>query len=388
MKVSCQQEQLAKGLSIVGRAVSTKTTLPVLNNILLATDTTGEGGRLKLAATNLEISITVWVPAQVQEEGEVTIPARLLSEFVNSLSPQGKESAVQLNLDTDTLTLHVKGGRNDANIKGMASEDFPSLPSISNAANFVTMEAKVFKEAISQVAFAASTDETRPVLTGIFAKFEEDKVTFAAADSFRLAVRVATLASPVATAFTVLLPARAMIEIARIVSDDDSLVEISVTANKSQALFKTDTVNFTSSLLEGNFPSYQAIIPKAYTTRAVLETNTLSQAVKVASIFAKDSGGNIVRLSITPGEDITPGSLLMTANAAEVGDNRSEVDASVDGSNAQIAFNAKYLADVLNVIGTGQVALELQQPSNPGVIKPVGKDDYVHVIMPMHLAPR
>jgi DNA polymerase III subunit beta len=387
MKVSCQQEQLAKGLSIVGRAVSTKTTLPVLNNILLATDKE-EGGRLKLAATNLEISITVWVPAQVQEEGEITVPARLLGEFVSSLSSQGKESTVQLTLDQPTLTLHVKGGRYEANVKGIASEDFPSIQSVSNATNNISVEAGVIKEAINQVAFAASTDETRPVLTGIFANFQDSKVILAAADSFRLAVRTAPLASEVSQAFTAILPARAMIELARIIPDDESMVEISVNANKSQALFKTDTVHFTSSLIEGNFPNYQQIIPKAYQTRAVLETSSLNQAVRTAGIFAKDSGGNIVKLTIVPGEDVTPGSLLLTANAAEVGDNRNEIDASVDGPNAQIAFNAKYMIDVLNVITTGQVALELQSPSNPGVVRPVGKDDYVHVIMPMHLAPR
>jgi DNA polymerase-3 subunit beta len=387
MKVSCQQEQLAKGLSIVGRAVSTKTTLPVLNNILLATDKE-EGGRLKLAATNLEISITVWVPAQVQEEGEITVPARLLGEFVSSLSSQGKESTVQLTLDQPTLTLHVKGGRYEANVKGIASEDFPSIQSVSNATNTISVEAGVIKEAINQVAFAASTDETRPVLTGIFANFQDSKVILAAADSFRLAVRTAPLASEVSQAFTAILPARAMIELARIIPDDESMVEISVNANKSQALFKTDTVHFTSSLIEGNFPNYQQIIPKAYQTRAVLETSSLNQAVRTAGIFAKDSGGNIVKLTIVPGEDVTPGSLLLTANAAEVGDNRNEIDASVDGPNAQIAFNAKYMIDVLNVITTGQVALELQSPSNPGVVRPVGKDDYVHVIMPMHLAPR
>jgi DNA polymerase-3 subunit beta len=387
MKVSCQQEQLAKGLSIVGRAVSTKTTLPVLNNILLATDNEN-GGRLKLAATNLEISITVWVPATVQEEGDITVPARLLSEFVGSLGSQGKDSTIQLTLDQPTLTLHVKGGRYEANIKGIASEDFPSIQSMSNSANSISVEAGVLKEAINQVAFAASTDETRPVLTGIFANFSGNKVVLAAADSFRLAVRTAGLASEVGQAFTAILPSRAMTELARIIPDDDSLVEISVNANKSQALFKTETVHFTSSLIEGNFPNYQQIIPKNYQTRAVLETSSLSQAVRTAGIFAKDSGGNIVKLSILPGEDVTPGSLLLTANAAEVGDNRNEIDASVDGQNAQIAFNAKYMIDVLNVITTGQVALELQSPSNPGVVRPVGKDDYVHVIMPMHLAPR
>lgn len=385
MKISCQQEQLAKGLSIVGRAVSTKTTLPVLNNILLATDMTGEVPRLKLAATNLEISITVLVAAQVTEEGEVTVPARLLADFVNSL---GKDNTVQLSLDTQTLTLHVTGGRFEANIKGIAAEDFPSLPSIDSANSYATIKAGDLKDAISQVVFAASSDETRPVLTGIFTKFTEDKVTMAAADSFRLAVRTTRLVSEVASPTSVLLPARAMAELARIVPDDESLVEISVTANKSQALFKTETVNFTSSLIEGNFPNYESIIPKSYTTRAVLETTSLAQAVKTAGIFAKDSGGNIVRLSVAPGEDLTPGSLLMTANAAEVGDNRNEIDAMVDGQSAQIAFNAKYMSDVLSIIDTGQVALELQSPSNPGVIKPVGKEDYVHVIMPMHLAPR
>ncbi len=388
MKVSCQQEQLAKGLSIVGRAVATKNTLPVLQNILLATDTTGETPRLKLAATNLEISITVWVPAQVQEEGDVTVPARLLTEFVGSLASQGKDSLVQLNLDPQTLSMHIKGGRNEANVKGIASEDFPSLPSVGNAANVVSMAASTLKEAVGQVAFAASTDETRPVLTGIFATFQGDKVTMAAADSFRLAVRNAPLLSEVSQAFSVILPARSMVEIARIVPDDESEVEISVTANKSQALFKTETVHFTSSLIEGNFPNYQQIIPKAYQTRATTETNSLAQAVRTASIFARDSGGNIVRLSVVPGEDLTPGSLLLTANAAEVGDNRNEIDASVDGQNAQIAFNAKYMSEVLSVITTPQVALELQSPSNPGVVKPVGADNYVHVIMPMHLAPR
>jgi DNA polymerase-3 subunit beta len=188
--------------------------------------------------------------------------------------------------------------------------------------------------------------------------------------------------------FSILLPSRAMTELARILSDDESRVEISVTANKSQALFKTETVNFTSSLIEGNFPNYQQIIPKSYTTRTVISTQELSRAVKQASYFAKDSGGNIVRVSVAPGEDLTPGSLTLSANAAEVGDNRSEIDATVDGSPAQIAFNAKYMADVLSVLTTGQVAIELQTPANPGVIKPVGKDDYVHVIMPMHLANR
>ncbi len=384
MKVSCLQEQLSKGLSVVGRAVSTKTTLPVLNHILIATETTEEGGRLKLAATNLEISITYWVSAKVEEEGEITVPARLLTDFVAGLGSDN----VYMNLDEQTLTLNVRSGRYEANIKGIAAEDFPSLPSMANPGNTAEIAASIFREAVSQVAFAASSDETRPVLTGIFANFSGDVLTVAAADSFRLAVKTTTLLSEVPNNFSIILPARAMVELSRIVPDDESPIEISVTANKSQALFKTADVHFTSSLLEGNFPNYQHIIPKKFDTRTVVSTGELLKAVKVSSLFARDSGGNIVRMAVTPGEDLTPGSIMLTANAAEVGDNRNELEATVDGAPAQIAFNAKYLSDVLSAITTGQVAVELQSPSNPGVIKPVGKEDYVHVIMPMHLANR
>jgi DNA polymerase-3 subunit beta len=384
MKVSCLQEQLSKGLSVVGRAVATKTTLPVLNHILLATENTEEGGRLKLAATNLEISITCWVQARVEEEGEITVPARLLADFVSNL---GNEY-VNLALDEQTLTLNVTSGRYEANIKGIAAEDFPSLPSVSNAPIGTTIASNVFREAIAQVAFAASTDETRPVLTGIFTSFTGDIMTMAAADSFRLGVKTASLLTSVASNFSIIVPARAMVELSRIVADDDSPIEIWVTANKSQALFKAQGINFTSSLIEGSFPNYQHIIPKKFDTRCVVSTTDFLKAVKVSSLFARDSGGNIIRVAVTPGEDVNPGGIMLSANAAEVGDNRNEIEATVDGQPAQIAFNAKYLTDVLGAISTSQVAIELQSPSNPGVLKPVGKEDYVHVIMPMHLANR
>jgi DNA polymerase-3 subunit beta len=225
-------------------------------------------------------------------------------------------------------------------------------------------------------------------LTGLYASFNGDKVTMAAADSFRLAVKEASLLSSVSNNFSIILPARAMLELSRIVSDDDSPIEISVTANRSQALFKAQGIDFTSSLIEGSFPNFQHIIPKRFDTRTLISTADLLKAVKVSSLFARDSGGNIIRMAVTPGEDITPGSVMLTANAAEVGDNRNELEATVEGQPAQIAFNAKYLTDVLGAINTAQVAIELQSPSNPGVIKPVGKEDYTHVIMPMHLANR
>jgi len=399
MKISFNQLELKTALERVGRAVSSKVALPILHNILIVATTEaqasqaqedqseGQGGRVKLAATNLEISITVWVAAQIIEEGEITVPARLLTDFVSNMDVGSK---VILTLDKQTLKLNVRSGRAEANLSGTNTEDFPALPSVTNPANRAVITSSVFKEAVGQVGFAASSDETRPVLTGIFANFSDDTLTMAAADSFRLAVRTAPLAEPTDRDFSVILPARAMIELARIVADDDSRIEFSITQNKSQALFKTDTVSFTSSLIEGNFPNYQQIIPKSYTTRTVISTQELARVVKAASYFAKDTDSNIVMVSITPGQDLAPGRLMLSANSAQVGDNHSEIDATVEGTTTttpvQIAFNAKYISDVLGILGTSQAALELQDPSRPGVVRPVGKDDYVHVMMPMHLA--
>ena len=390
MKVTCTQAELSRALSAVSRAVSTKTTLPVLQNILLATGTNEAGEtRLKLAATNLEISVTTFCPATTETEGAVTIPARLLADFVNNIP---KDALVTLTLSDDaSLTLNIKAGRLEANIKGIAAEDFPELPNTATNINVLTMRAGVLRAAIGQTVFAASSDESRPVLTGVFASFEGGKVTLACADSFRLAVKTAPIDIPPDSNFNLLLPARAMQELSHVLASDppESLVEISTTANKSQALFKTGAISFTSSLIEGNFPNYQQIIPKSYATRIVFATDQLLKGVKVASLFSMGDGNNIVRLAIEAGNDVTPGGLVMSANNNQVGDHRGEVDGVVSGPATEIALNAKFMQDVLGVVGTGWVAFELSGSSHPGVFKSVSSgDDYLYVIMPMHLAPR
>jgi DNA polymerase III subunit beta len=382
MKFNCPLAQLNKALSTVGRAVASKVNLPVLHNILIVTEVSEAGERIRLSATNLEISITVWVKASVVEAGEITVPARLLTDFVSSLSAS---DTVHLALDDSNLALNVKSGRFEANIRGILAEDFPTVPQVTHPLNVAHIASNTLREAISQVSIAASGDETRPVLTGIFTKFEGGEITMASADGFRMAVRTSNLAREVDNNFSVLLPARAMQELARILPDDESEVEITTTANKSQALFKAEGVNFTSSLIEGNFPNYREIIPKQYVTRTVINTAQLVRAVKIASLFAKGDGSYIVRIGVQPGEGLAPSSLIITANAVEVGDNQSVLEATVNGGMAQIAFNVNLLKEALEVITTSEVAIELQSPANPGVIKPVGKDDYTHVLMPMHL---
>jgi DNA polymerase-3 subunit beta len=373
MKVSCLQENLNKALGIVGRAVASKTTLPITTNILLSTD----NGRLRLAATNLEIAITAWIGADVQEDGALAVPARLLSEFVGSL-PKDK---VELAVSARTRTLTMRCARVEARINGFESEDFPPIPTITEGPT-ATVDPEDLRQAIAQVVFAAATDESRPVLTGVHCRFEGDQVILAAADGFRLSVREVPLAGAVSEPTEVIVPARTLAELNRALADEEDPVEIVVTPAHNQVLFHLKSVEIVSQLITGNFPNYRQLIPGSFATRTVVNTSSFLEATRRASIFARDSSG-IVRIQIAPSEDLSTGRLLTSARAEEVGDNVDELEAVVEGDNTKIAFNAKYLQDVLGCLNTSQVALETKDASSPGVIRPVGTNSFVHVIMPM-----
>lgn len=371
MKLSCLQENLNKGLGIVGRAVATRTTLPITQNVLLATDQS----RLKLAATNLEMAITYWTGAKVEEEGAITIPARLLSEFISSLPND------HINMTLTQHSLQLKCARFEARINGLDAEDFPPIPQVSDGIA-TKIEAESLRKGISQVAFAAATEESRPVLTGVQAEFDGDKLTLAAADGFRLAVHNAPLLSPVSDKTAAIIPARALNELNRFLSDQEEPVEITLNQQKSQALFRLKNIEMVSQLIQGAFPNYSQLIPESYTTRAVVDVAEFLRATRMASIFARDGSG-IVRLIMTSGTELTPGKMNISARAEEIGDNVGEIDALIDGEPAKIAFNAKYLSDVLSVLHQNQVALETTTPSSPGVLRPVGVDNYIHIVMPM-----
>lgn len=377
MKITCKQQDLSRGLTAVSHAVSSRSTLPILSNILLATDQ----GRLKLAATNLEIGINCWVDAQIHEEGTTTVPAKLLTDLVSSL-PQ---APVDISVAEDTNLLTIKSSGSIANIKGMDASEFPLIPSAEGGEPPVLLDAVLLKEMIAEVAFAAADDDSRPVFTGVQVQVNEEKITFAAADAFRLAVRVAPLPGDDHPRGDILVPARTLTELARILPAEGP-VEMIVTPNRSQVLFHTPQLDLVSRLIDGTFPNFRQIIPKEHATRAVVETKLFAEAVKRAALFARDSS-NITRVKINPGENdgLEPGALTVEATAEDLGDNTSTVNAAVDGPELQIIFNVKYLADVLAVIGTPEVALEANGATKPGVIKPVGASDYTYVIMPMHI---
>jgi DNA polymerase III subunit beta len=371
MKLSCLQENLNKGLGIIGRAVASRTTLPITQNVLITTDQS----QLKLAATNLEIAISCWIGAKIENEGSITIPARVLTEFVGSLPSD------IISLDLKHHTLELKCGRYEARINGLDAADFPPIPQVGD--DFSTkVKAEDLKLAISQVAFAAATEESRPVLTGVQTEFEGSKLTMAAADGFRLAVHRANLIEPVKEKVAMIIPAKAYHELNRLMGNDDQEIEIMLNSQKSQVLFKLKGIEMVSQLIQGNFPNYSQLIPQTYGTKARIDVAEFLRAIKMAAIFARDGSG-IARVIVTPGATVEAGKITISARADEIGDNIGEIDALVDGEAAKIAFNARYLADVLSVVKQAQVSLEVSTPSNPGVIRPVGTDNYDHVVMPM-----
>lgn len=375
MKITCKQQDLSRGLSTVSHAVSNRSTLPILANILLATD----HGRLKLYATNLEIGINCWIDATIHEEGSTTVPAKLITDFVNSL-PQ---DAVDITVPDDSHTVSVKSKRSSANIKGLDPSEFPLSPSTDGSEPPVVIDASLLKEMIAEVAFAAADEDSRPVFTGVLVQVNNEKITFVAADSFRLAARVAPLPGDSTSRSDMIVPAKTLSELGRILPSEGQ-VEMIVTPNRSQVLFHTENVDLLSRLIEGTFPNYKQIIPKEHTTRVVVETKEFAAAVKSVAPFARDSS-NITRIKVNggTGESIEPGTLTIEATAEDIGNNVSTINAAVDGPEQQIIFNVKYLADVLAIIDTPEVALEVTSAGRPGVIKPVGAADYNYIIMPM-----
>ncbi|MBE0410995.1 MAG: DNA polymerase III subunit beta [Anaerolineales bacterium] len=375
MKVTVLQENLAHGLNIVSRAVSPRSTLPVLSNVLVATDE----GRLRLSTTNLELGITCWIGAKIEEDGSTTVPARTFTELVSTLSDQ----QVEMTLSVRTQTLNVHSGASNTDLKCIDSQEFPPLPPVDTA-DGISLKVTDLKEMIRQVAFAASADEARPILTGVLVNVSGDQITMAAADGFRLSVRKAELASPVSRPISVVIPARALNELARIISDKDETLTMHLPTGRGQVIFRLNDIELVSQLIEGTFPDYEQIIPRSRKTRTVVATSAFLKACKQAEIFARE-GSNIARIKIQAGDEMQPGLVEISGQSEETGSNQTSVDASIEGDPILIAFNVRFLREVLDVITAPNVALETTQDTSPGVVRPVGEDDFVHVIMPMHL---
>ena len=380
MRLTCSPDALSQALQVVSRAVSPRTTLPILNNVLLETSENG----LRLTGTNLEIGIVNHVDAEVHSEGSVTLPARLLTEFVAQL--KDKKMDIELDAKTQTLTVNC-GPYHNVKIKGIDAAEFPALPAREDGLR-VELQQSELLPAIEQTVVAASSDEGRPVLTGVYTQLGPETLTLAATDGHRLAVKTLSAASAQGSiapeggtdgADSVIIPARALQELARVLKGDGS-VEMAMGRSRNHVFFRAAGVEVMSRLIEGTYPNYSQVIPpEPANTRITLATRELHERARAVAIFARDSA-NVVRIKTEAGE------ISISATTSEVGSSEASVEAEIEGADIQIAFNSRYLLDVLSLLGSDRAVLNFNGPLSPGVVRPAGKDDYTYVIMPVRVA--
>ena len=372
MNVTIAQATLAKALGIVTKAVNHRSTLPVLGNVALYAD--GDG--VRVAATDLNVGITLWIPATVNDAGAITLPARLFGEFVNSLP----DAPVMLNLLTKTMTAALSCGRTQANIKGISADEYPLLAEKVDDVIAVTLSAATLRNMVDAVLFAAATDISRPTLTGVKLDMQHGQLKLAATDGYRLAVATETVESD--AELSAIVPATALATMSGILADADKM-RMWVDDGRRMVVeaTATDKAKWTravveASLIEANYPDYSAIIPKRADVKATVNVDALSKAVRVAQLFGRDNS-NIVRMNAGDGR------MVVSATSAEAGDNTSELAAEVDGDGIEIAMNSRYMLDMLGQLDVTDVTLEMTQPNRP--LK-VTTDGRLYVIMPMALA--
>ncbi len=360
MKLQLTQENLNKALSNVARVASTRNALPILSNILIKT----VDNRVCIAATNLNIAITHYIGSKVSEKGAITVPARLMQDFVSSLSPG------VINIVVDETKLHIKTDSFNSTINGIPAEDYPVMPTIQEGKTW-NVSSSILKKALSQVVVAASNDETRPVLTGVYLHTYNGSLYVVATDSYRLAERkVIALKEEV----SLLIPATAILDLLRIIDDNEQLV--SVTHDDQQVLFIVGDIELVTRLIDGAYPDYRKLIPSSFKTSATLPKNELQNITKVSSLFARESAG-----SVTINVDETEKQISIQSIASQLGENTAKAKAEVEGEGA-ITLNSRYILDALNVISDNQVSVSFNGKLEPCVIKGTQKD-YIHIVMPL-----
>lgn len=361
MKLQVTQENLSKALNTVARVASGRSTLPILNNVLIKT----VGTRLSIAATNLDIAITCLVGSKITNEGSITVPAKLMQDFVASL-PNGV-----ISLDLNDNKLNITTDKYESTINGVPADDFPVMPAI-NKGNKWKIPAKNLKEGLQQVVVACSNDEARPVLTGIYFHTNDGKLQIVATDSYRLAEK--TLVKT-ANEVNLLVPGSSMQDLLRILTDSDE--EVWVTSDEQQVQFRVGDVELVTRLIEGNYPDYKKLIPGKFSTSATLKKTDFLNIAKVSSLFARESAGSIKIEVSEPAKQVSIRSI-----ASQLGENTATADCKAVGED-DITLNSRYLIDGLNAIAADEVTFGFNGKLEPCVMKASNNSDYTHVIMPL-----
>ncbi len=372
MHLICLQENLKQALSITERIIGRNLTLPILNNILLGV----ENNKLKVSSTNLEIGISTWVPGKIQEKGSLTIPARLITDFVNNL-PNKK-----IELKTKDNQLIIKSEKFKATLNGLSADDYPIIPKLKDKP-VLKIKGNILKNDLSQVVEMASISESRPEISGVYLKFDKDLIELVATDSFRLAKKNIEISPNKGVEDqSVIIPQRTIQELIRILGEGDGNKpdqeqEVEVILSSSQILFNLGYTQLISRLIEGQYPSYQQIIPDKTTTQVIIDKKELISSIKMASLFSGKV--NDIKVIINP----TKSNLEISSKSADVGENKSQIKAEIEGNNIEVFFNYRYVLDGLNNIFSDKVVIGLNDSSKPVVLKPVGDESYTYIVMPI-----
>lgn len=369
MKFTCLQENLSKGLQIVSKAVPTKGSLPVLTNILFS----AENGKLKLSATNLETAISTYVPCSITAEGAVTVPAKLMRDFVSNLS-EG-----QIKAETAGSILILTSDKTKSRFNGIAAEEFPEIPAFPENDSYIELDSKTFGDAVAYAAFASGSDDSRPMFTGIFINCQSNVLTVASTDGFRLSEKILRLEKTPSKEFTTIIPAKTLLEVTRVLASVDTTIKFVLHENENLALFQAGETTIATRILDGQYPEYKRIIPSETTLSAYFSTNDFVEAVKLTNVFAKE-GNNALKVRFDP-----EGVIRITSLAEEAGEHESELKAEIEGELLEIAFNAKYLLDYLNTIKSQNIKFATKSNLSPCVFKSEENNDFIHIIMPMQI---
>ncbi len=366
VKVTILQSNFAKGLNQVSRVVGNRTTLPVLSNILIS----AKKGHITLSATDLEIGVTTKIPGKVDKEGDLTVPARLLSDFVLNNSDETIE------VTAEETKMKLKSERFEANIGGISAEEFPTIPN-TNQESFCSIKKEDFIEALKKVAIAPAHDETRPVLAGIYFQFEAKNLVLAATDSYRLAENRLELEKE-AGEKKMIVPTKTVTEVLRLAGGAEGLSEIKLSSTENQVSFIIGETEVVSRVIEGAFPNYSQIIPASSKITAVASRAELVSAVKMASLFAKDAANNI-KITVAPKE------LLISSAMAQAGGASAKVKASVKGEEVSISFNARYILEMLQVVSSDEITLKFNDSASSGLIESAKDKGFIYLVMPLRM---
>lgn len=368
MRFFCEQQEFLKGLTIAQKAISSQNTLPVLGNVLL----NAEGQKLHLSGTNLEVSIQVSIPADIKNEGKITIPAKIITNWVNYLKNEEIEVRIKEN-----ETLFLKTNEAKTSIKGISAEEFPILTKIDKEYEF-QVTAKDLKKAINEVVFASAQSSIRPVLSGILLTNKGLYLKMVATDSYRLSEKSIKLKNQLNNEIYCIVPSKTMVELERILSMEKEIEEVKVIISQNQILFQIGNIEITSRLIDGKFPEYEQIIPKKPKTIVSLKKNDFVLAVKRVGIFAKENNNNM-KLSFENDK------LIITTEATEIGTEEAEITIKSTGENTQSSLNGQYLLDICSVIQEEEMEIKITEKLLPIIIHGKDQKDFVHIIMPLKL---